>query len=69
MIYAVYVSLTRSSFQLDFISGIIQQYYYSLHLRQIIVKYFYRVLIVFKYPFLHFPSRSIDYHVHFSTVI
>ena len=46
-----------------------QQYYYSLHLRQIIVKYFYRVLIVFKYPFLHFPSRSIDYHVQFSTVI
>ena len=27
------------------------------------------MLIVFKYPFLHFPSRSIDYHVQFSTVI
>ena len=46
-----------------------QQYYYSLHLRQIIVKYFYRVLIVFKNPFLHFPSWSIDYRFQFSTVI
>ena len=34
-----------------------------------IVTYFYHLFVLFKYPFLQFPSWSIDYHFHITLVI